>query len=329
MKVLVTGSSGFIGRHLVRALAKRGDEVRGLDRTSAPAGTAAITCDLIDRGAVLEAFREFQPEAVLHLAARTDLEGEALQDYAANTVGTAHVVQAVRATPSVRRVIYTSSQLVCRVGYVPRHDTDYQPATAYGESKVESERIVRAEDGGGAIWCLVRPTTVWGPGMSEHYRRFFRMIARGWYVHVGRKPLLKSYGYVGNVVWQLQRLLAAPADDIHQKTFYVADYVPISVRAWADAFQRELGAPPIRTVPRILARLAARSGDWMNALGWRTFPFNSFRLENVMTESIYDLRETEAICGPLPFTMEEGVAETAGWFRRLTSPRDGTDGGQA
>src|SRR6185503_17868585 len=98
---------------------------------------------------------------------------------------------------------------VCRVGYVPKADDDYRPSTLYGQSKVRTEQIVRAADGGGVEWCIVRPTLVWGPGMGPHYRRFFRMITEGRYFHVGAKPLYKSYGYVGNVAYQFAKLLEA------------------------------------------------------------------------------------------------------------------------
>jgi nucleoside-diphosphate-sugar epimerase len=249
------------------------------------------------------------------LAARTDLDGKSLQDYAANTVGVTNVVQAVRSTPSVRRVIYTSSQLVCDVGYVPRHDTDYRPTTLYGKSKVETERIVRAEDGGSAAWCLVRPTTVWGPGIGAHYQRLLRMIAKGRYFHVGRRPLLKSYGYVENVVHQYERLLCVPPELIHRKTLYLADEPPLSLRAWADALQKALGAPPIPTLPESVARLLAKIGDAVNALGFAAFPFNSFRLNNLFTEYRFDLSETLRICGPSPHSMEHGVARTAAWYQ--------------
>ena len=93
----------------------------------------------------------------------------------------------------------------------PRNPINYQPDTLYGESKVRTEAIVRDSDGGGREWCLVRPTTVWGPGMSPHYQRLFMMIKRGRYFHVGRKLLRKSYSYVGNIAHQYRRLLEAPA----------------------------------------------------------------------------------------------------------------------
>jgi hypothetical protein len=57
----------------------------------------------------------------------------------------------------------------------------------------------------------------------------------------------------------------------------------------------------------------------LNAAGFSTFPFNSFRLRNILTQYRFDLQDTRAICGPLPFTMHEGVAQTAAWFTALTS----------
>jgi len=152
------------------------------------------------------------------------------------------------------------------------------------------------------------------------------MVARGHYFHVGREPVWKTYGYVGNVVHQYLALLEARRERIHGRTLYLADYEPISLRAWADGFARALGGPPIRSVSRVFARAMTRAGDALNAIGWKAFPFNSFRLDNVLTESVYDLSETEAICGPLPYTIEMGIEETARWFRNSSAPekRGGT-----
>ena len=181
----------------------------------------------------------------VHLAARIDLDEKTnLAGYAANIEGVQNLVAAVRLTPSIKRAIWTSSQLVCRVGYVPRDDTDYTADTLYGQSKIRTEQIVRESDGAGREWCLVRPTTVWGPGMSAHYQRFLRMIQRGYYFHVGNSPLWKSYSYIENIAFQYVRLLEAPAELIQRKTFYLADYEPIDLLAWSDAFQRAFQSRP-------------------------------------------------------------------------------------
>lgn len=91
----------------------------------------------------------------------------------------------------------------------------------------------------------------------------------------------------------------------------MADYEPISLRTWVNAFQRELGARPVRTMPEPLAKVAAYLGDMINTVGIKSFPFNSFRLKNILMEYRFDLAATEKVCGPLPYTMEHGVQETA------------------
>jgi nucleoside-diphosphate-sugar epimerase len=318
MKVLVTGSSGFIGEALVRRLRAAGWEVAGLDRGSG--ATSNYVCSILDAARLNGIVQKFSPDALVHLAARTDLDEQTdLVGYAANIEGVQNVIAAVRLTPSIKRAIWTSSQLVCRVGYVPRDDNDYAADTMYGRSKIRTEQIVREEDGAGREWCLVRPTTVWGPGMSPHYQRFLRMIRRGQYFHVGNDPLWKSYSYIENIAFQYQRLLEAPAESIHRKTLYLADYEPIDLLAWCDAFQRAFGSRPIPHVPLAVARTFAYCGDAVNAIGVRNFPFNSFRLNNVLTQYRFDTKATEAVCGPLPYSMEQGVAETAAWLRELTA----------
>jgi len=221
----------------------------------------------------------------------------------------------------VRRAVWTSTQLVCRPGHRPRDALDYCPHTLYGESKVLTEKIVREHDGAGREWCLVRPTTVWGPGMSAHYQRMLSMIKRGRYFHVGRGPYFKTYGYIDNVVDQYRKLMRAPREQIHRRTFYVADYEPLDVVAWCDDLQRALGGPPIRHVPYAAAALLARTGDLVNAAGFRSFPFTSFRLRNVLTEYQFDMVPTQEICGPSPATYQQGVAATAAWYTGL--PRGG------
>src|SRR5260221_13618974 len=307
MKVLVTGSSGFIGQALVRRLKAAGWEVAGLDQ--GPSAPSDHVFNILDAGRLNDIVRRFSPHAGVHLAARTDLDEQTdLAGYGDNIDGVRNLIDAVRLTPSIRRAIWTSSQLVCRIGDVPRDDTDYTADTLYGRSKIRTEQIVREQDGAGRQWCLVRPTTVWGPGMSPHYQRFLRRIQRGHYFHVGNGPLWKSYGYIENIAFQYLRLLEAPADLIHRKTLYLADYEPIDLHAWCDAFQRAFQSRPIPHLPLALARTCAFCGDAVNAIGVRRFPFNSFRLNNVLTQYRFDTKAIEAICGPLPYTMEQGVA---------------------
>ena len=80
------------------------------------------------------------PEYVLHLAARADLTGKTLQEYSTNTIGVENVIKICNEVPSIKKVIFTSTQLVCRVGYVPLSADDYCPPNLYGESKMIGEK---------------------------------------------------------------------------------------------------------------------------------------------------------------------------------------------
>jgi len=317
-KVLVTGSAGLVGAALVQDLVKHGIVVAGLDRNAMGESTGAAVsyiCDILDRARLMACVSEFAPDAIVHLAARTDFdEKKDLSGYATNIEGVSNLIGAIRATPSVKRCIWTSTQLVCRVGYVPADPLDYQPDTLYGESKVRTEEIVRAADGAGREWCLVRPTTIWGPGVNPHYQRFLKLVKLGLYFHIDSGPLYKSYGYIGNVTHQYIRLLQAPAETIQGRTLYLADYSPIDLVSWCNAFQRSFGARPIPVMPKFLVRLLALTGDALGKVGIRRVPFNSFRLKNMLTQYQFDMRETESICGPLPYTIEDGVRVTTDWI---------------
>lgn len=318
-RILVTGVDGMIGRWVTDRLVEDGHHVIGVDKrdlTQSRPGYDKRVLNILDREPLLALFEAEQPEAVLHLAARTDLEGETLADYDDNIGGVQNMCDAVRATDSVMRAVYTSSQLVCEVGYTPRSDTDYCPTTVYGQSKVRTEEIVRENDGGGVTWCLTRPTTVWGPHMSPHYQSLLRYIQSGRYFHAGRGPLYKSYAYAANIAHQYRQMLLVDADAIHGKTFFLADYEPLSLRAYTNGIQERLGARPIPTMPLPVAKALAKTGDLLTAVGVR-FPFTSFRLNNILTEYVIDMSATEAVCGPVPVGFEEGMDATVAWFQSL------------
>lgn len=319
MRVLVTGASGLIGRWTCDLLVGEGHEVLGTDIRPKPEVTVDWQfepCDLLDGDALAALVTDYAPSHVLHLAARTDLKGRSVADYAVNVEGVSNLLTAVAVTPSVTRAVYTSSQLVCGVGHVPVREDEYLPSTIYGESKVETEKLVRAAGGGGVSWCLARPTTVWGPHMSDHYRSLLRHIEKGSYFHSGRGALYKSYSYAGNIAWQYVRLLEADDTAVHGKVFYLADYEPLSLRDYVNALARELGVRQPITMPLPVARLLALIGDGFGAIGLR-FPYNSFRLNNIRTEYIFDMSQTEAVCGPLPFRFDDGVKATVAWHREF------------
>lgn len=320
MIVLVIGSSGFIGRWVCDTLNNHGITPVGLDVRDKPLDQKWLEfyqCDILDKPRLMRVFEKVRPQRIIHLAARVDLDEEVnLAGYAANIDGVKNIIECSMESKLVDRIIVTSSQLVCKVGYVPKSDTDYCPNTLYGESKVLTEKITRDMDGGGKEWCIVRPTSVWGPYMSDHYCQMLRLIRKGLYFHCGQAALFKSYSYAGNIAYQYWKVLTAPANEMHQRTFYFADYSPLSLREYTNRLAKELNAPRIPTLHLGFVKPLAFIGDILNKIGWVSFPFNSFRLRNILTEYQFDLSATKRVCGDLPYCFEDGVKATANWFMK-------------
>jgi nucleoside-diphosphate-sugar epimerase len=316
-RVLVTGGSGFIGTNLVTSYRAAGVTVANADVEPPrnPADADLWTpVDITRLDDVRDVVRRIRPTHVFHLAARTDLGGQQIADYPANVQGVAALLSALaEVSPPAARVVVASSRMVCRIGYEPVSDGDYCPTTAYGASKVETERLVRAAMN--LPWVLVRPTSIWGPWFDVPYRDFFLSIARGRYLHPGGRRIHKSFGFVGNTTWQLHRLMTARDADVLGRTFYLADEPPIEVRDFADRISMALGRRRPRNVPLPVLTAFARAGDILERTG-RQAPLTSFRLANLLTPMTHDLAPLTRAAGTAPYALDISVPMTVAWMRR-------------
>ena len=315
-RVLVTGGSGFIGTNLIDSFLADGWEVLSFDMEDVRDPRHARLLrrgDIRDRDALTKVLCDFRPDQVVHLAARCDLDGPTLADYDANTTGVQNMIDAIRAAGSVQRVVFASTRYVHRTEVFPTRDDEYSPFTRYGESKVETERIVRTS-GLDVPWVLIRPTSIWGPWFRIPYRMFFDTVRRGLYVHPKGLNITKSYGYVGNVVHQIRQFLAVDAALVNGRTFYVSDDENMDVLQFAHSIQKAFGAPPVRQVPLFVMKALASTGDVLKKLGMSNPPLTSFRLNNLLTPMHYDMAATRAVAGPAPYTLDEGVRLTVDWI---------------
>jgi nucleoside-diphosphate-sugar epimerase len=270
--------------------------------------------DMLNLAGLLQHIARFQPEIILHMAARTDLHGRGIEDYPVNTIGVSNLVECLRRHVCPRLVIFASSMLVCRLGYLPKGELDFCPNTAYGQSKCQGEKLVRKEAGSFFPWIILRPTSLWGPWFSSPYRDFFSAVSRGIYLHPRGKEIRRSYGFVLNAVHQIERLIVLQGADFIGRSVYLADYEPIELGQWAREIQKCLEAPPIHEVPQTLLLVAAIIGDLLKSVGWKDVPLTSFRLRNLLTQAVYDTSEFEKACGPVPYTMRQGVTITCEWM---------------
>jgi len=314
-RVIVTGGSGFIGTHLVSFLLKQGYQILNLDKNkplNADQNNLHHQVDILDSSALCHVFDSFRPQWLFHLAARTDCDETTTVErgYAVNATGAINVLAAASTCPELERVLVTSSQYVCRPGYQPTGDEDYCPHTIYGWSKVETERAVRSARLN-CPWVIVRPTNIWGPWHMRYRKQVWNAIQRGFYLHPGGAPIIRSYGYVGNVVRQMLGLMDA---EVNRRVFYVGDF-PLDLRDWVNRFSIALRTRPVTEVPRSILRCMALMGDIIGKLGGREFLIHSSRYRSMVTSDSVPIEATYAMLGPSPISLDQGVDETVRWLR--------------
>lgn len=316
VRFCVTGGSGFIGTNFVSWAISNDHKVVNFD-IQPPKVLGHHNywkhVDIREQEALTDALVEFKPTHIVHLAATTGMDVHDFSLFDANTKGVENLIKATDKIPSLERVIFTSSLLVCPNGHVPVSDIEFNPPNLYGESKVIGEKLVR-ESNMSCSWVIVRPTSVWGPWFEHSYCTFFRLVDRGLYVQPGAEPIVKPLTFVGNTVHMLQTLARYPDDSVNSSTYYFGDYPEHSIQEWADIIRKSIGKRKIPVFPIALLRLMAMAGDLLQKLGWSEPPITNFRLNNMLTGSHYPIEKTEEIIGVLPFSFETGVRETLAWM---------------
>ncbi|HOZ39304.1 MAG TPA: NAD(P)-dependent oxidoreductase [Flavobacteriales bacterium] len=315
MRILVTGGSGFIGTNFMAFQAAQGVALLNLDWNPPLDPDHRVwwkEIDLMDQPSVQAAFDAFKPTHVVHLAARTDTDEPVDVDaYRQNHEGTRILLEVVKRCACVERIVVTSTQFVCEAGYQPKNDLDFKPFTVYGESKRRTEMITR-EAALTCCWTIIRPTTIWGPWSLRYRDVMFKVMRKGLYFHPGKGRVVRSYGYVGNVVWQIDRMLHAPRPVVDGRVFYVGDR-PFDLKEWVEVVSRELVGKPVRYIPTFLIQLLAWVGDAFKLVGI-PFPITSGRFRSMTSDYITPMDKTIDALGEAPFSIEAGVKDTVKWY---------------
>ena len=321
-KVLVTGGSGFIGSNLISYLLKQAYLVNNFD-IKFPRIKEHVSLykriDLLDYDQLKAEIFNFMPDIVVHLAARTDLGGKTIKDYEVNTKGTDNLCKILSENAKIKRLIIASSMLVCEPGYRPKSKFDYMPINAYGESKVETERISLSYVDLIPKMTIIRPTSIWGPWFGKPYCDFFNLILNNMYFHITTNMANKTMGYVSNTVQQIISIFNSKEN--LESIYYLGDTVPINIMKWANMIAELGGRKRPITVPFAFVKFLAFIGDTMEKLGLN-FPMNSYRLRNMSVDNVYDVTSIEALNVFPKIGLEQGVLETLDWMRNIDLCKD-------
>jgi GDP-4-dehydro-6-deoxy-D-mannose reductase len=275
VRVLVTGSRGFVGGHLLGRLAELGIETAATDRDE---------LDVTDAQAVADALAGLRPDAIVHLAAVSSVgaaEADPALAFRVNFAGTRHLlVAAARHAPRARLLIAGSGEIYGPLadGSPPHAErAELRPASVYARAKAAADALGAAFSGRGLAVLRARAFNHSGPGQSDVFALpgFARQLAeiekglRDPELRVGNLESIRDFLDVADVV---EAYLALLQPGVAPGAYNVASGVGLRIGELLERLMQHMRVRPRVIVEPARWRPADRSvGDaarLRRATGW-------------------------------------------------------------
>lgn len=313
--IVLTGANGFVGQGVARQLLVKGNPITRVVRRPTPAvdGAATWLLDTDDFHDIESHWpADLECQAVIHLAARVhvmrDRSADPLAAYReTNVAGTLRVARAARQA-GARRFVFVSSIKAVAESSAGREALSElvppRPLDHYGVSKLEAERALREYGGqSGLEVVIVRPPLVYGPGVRANFLQLMDAIAKGVPLPLGGVEARRSMVFVENLAaaivhCTMDRRAAG-------ELFHISDGHDLSVAELVRMLAWQLHTPSrALAVPPVLLRVA----------GYLTG--RSAQIGRLLDELRVDSRRITSVLGwQPPYTVEQGLLETAAWYR--------------
>jgi len=319
MQIGVTGGTGFIGSRLVDFLLKSGHKPDCLIRKTsnlrwiADSGARFTEGELTDR----ESLRRFVrgKDLLFHLAGR--IKGTREELFAANSRGTENLLSAVEEeTPPLQRFLFVSTQETLGIveGAAPAGEkTPIRPITAYGQSKADAERIVKARSGN-LSWTIIRPSTVFGPRDPELFL-FFKLVSRGW-VLSPKVDAKISVMFCDNLIPALYA--AATSEACSGKVYHIADDETVTWESFGQMIAESMEKKTRRlALPKGVLKCIGAVSSVYSAVTKNPATLNREKLQMMMQPNlmISNERAKQDFNFAPKVPLRQGIRETVEWYR--------------
>lgn len=251
MKVLITGATGLLGKHLIEALQERGERIRALVLPQEDArhlqqqGIEVVRGDVTDASSLSTAVKDCR--IIFHLAGMMGVWKPLARYRQVNVKGTENLYLAAESA-GVQRFVHTSSHTVYGLGH-GRFLTEDDPLRPdndpYSITKAEGDRLVRRLLLQSPMeTVIIRPGTFFGPGDHLHFGRMAQKVKNGRAVLLGRGDNALPFCYVTDIVQGF--VLAAYHEKAPGNVYNITNDQPLTQREMFEAIAGELDSRPPR-----------------------------------------------------------------------------------
>ena len=301
--VLVTGATGFIGRHLVEELAKKNSynifcitrdlhKAKFLDNF----GVNIIQADITQKPS-LDKVRGFKIDIIFHCAGDVESTNPALL-YKINVLGTENICQ-LAFELGVEWLVYTSSVAVVSANEdVPlTEDLSYKATNIYGESKIEAEKKALEYREKGLKIVIIRPPMVYGEDEPHMMKFLLFLLKYRLLLLINRGENKFHLAYVKNVVELM--IYSLSNDAFLEETFFIADKEVLSAREVFKIMTEAIGAKLPLNMPNPIEVLLLH------------LPYLGKRLKFFTKDRVYSTERIESLGFSFPYSTPDSLAKSA------------------
>lgn len=292
MNFLITGATGFIGRHFVEELSKKNKgKIFCLVRNPQKAerlksfGVENIYGDIVSQAGFAE-IKTKKIDVIFHCAAHVEDKNRRML-YNVNVRGTENIC-ALALGCNVERLVYVSSVSVVSGHWdVPlREDLPYKATNLYGESKIEAEKKVLAFREKGLRCVVIRPPMVYGEEEPHALPLLLSLIKHRLLPLINNGKNKMHLGYVKNIAEAL--IFSLTSDAMLKETFFAADEEVLTVKELFTLFAQSINASLPWQIPQGMTPLFLHT------------PFLNKKLSFFLKDRVYSIEKiTSAGFNPL------------------------------
>lgn len=250
MKTLITGATGFIGKHLVKTLVEQGRNVKCLVRKTSDRqyleklGVELFYGDLLNRNSIKNIAKGVN---IVHHLAGEVYSPRSDNYFKINVEGTKNLLEACR-PGNIERFIFLSSVQAAgpnqKQGILLNEKSPCMPITPYGKSKLKAEQFLQefyAKDSSPVI--IIRAPLIYGPGaVNCRSAILFQTIRNCRFMFVGRRNHMLSTCYIDNLIQGILQLEKNKKSV--GKIYFIADQKPFTVEHIVRTIAEAIGVPP-------------------------------------------------------------------------------------
>jgi nucleoside-diphosphate-sugar epimerase len=317
MNILITGATGFIGRHLAYRLAKENYSVRCLVRRSSD-----ISClsnlnvdiffgDLLSKDSLGKAMEKI--DLIYHLAG--EVYSRKKDDYYKGNILATHNLLETCKEKDTKRIIFLSSVGVYKpvtTKILFTEESECEPITFYGKTKLNAEELIKKYN---IPWVIVRAPVIYGPHQPTVLNRFFLDAFNKRKIYIfGNGNNLRSLCFIANLVEGL--VLLANKADVDGKTYILSDNSPYTfneiIKVGSKVVQQSVN---VTHLPNFLGDISWKICRLMDNVFSLCF-VELYAIKKMQLQEGCDITKARNEIGYNPIvTLEAGIKSTISWLR--------------